>query len=98
MQEHMFLAGFLLGTLFGGAIAIKAMPRRSYGSRATREPRAPKPQLQASPDRGDVVAALQGLGFKKADAARAVDACTPAERASGVESWTRAALSRSQGG
>lgn len=50
------------------------------------------PEASTGGDRGDVVAALQGLGFKKADAVRAVDACSLAERASGVESWTRAAL------
>lgn len=52
------------------------------------------PEVSTGTDRSDVIAALQGLGFKKADAVRAVDACSLAERASGVESWTRAALAK----
>lgn len=49
--------------------------------------------LSESVDRSDVVAALQGLGFKKTDAARAADACGTGDRVD-VESWTRAALAK----
>lgn len=45
-----------------------------------------------NPDRDDVINALMNAGFKKADAVRAIDACSPTERASGLEAWTRAAF------
>jgi hypothetical protein len=50
-----------------------------------------------SPDRDDVVAALMGAGYKKADAVKATDACSMVERASGVEHWTVAALRNAHG-
>ena len=49
---------------------------------------------ESTSDRGDVISALQGLGFKKTDATRAADSCSLAERALGGESWTRAALQK----
>lgn len=103
MSENMFLVGFLAGTLFGGALTIKAMrPRRRRRASEEREfqaaPRVRQVQAarqpstaQLSTTRSDVVAALQGLGFKKADAVLYTDACLPTERAS-VEDWTRNAL------
>ncbi len=45
-----------------------------------------------NPWRDDVINALVDAGFKKADAVKAVDACSPVERASGLEAWTRAAF------
>lgn len=45
-----------------------------------------------NPDRDDVIAALVNAGYKKADAVKAVDACSLVERASGLEAWTRAAF------
>ncbi len=46
----------------------------------------------ANPDRDDVIAALVGAGFKKTEAAKAADACSLTERASGLQQWTVAAL------
>lgn len=43
-------------------------------------------------DREEVIAALYGAGYNKKTATAAVDECSLAERASGIESWTRAAL------
>lgn len=45
-----------------------------------------------NPDREDVLAALTGAGYSKAEAIAAADACTLVERAHGLESWTRAAF------
>lgn len=44
--------------------------------------------------RGDAVSALMNAGFKRLSATAAVDACTLAERAGGLESWVAAALRR----
>lgn len=52
---------------------------------------------KAAEAREEVVSALTGAGYKKGDAARAVDACSMAERES-LEAWTRSALRRAQGG
>lgn len=62
-------------------------------------PRTPEvqPQRSANPDRDDVIAALTGAGYSKAAATKAVDECTLAERASGPEHWTIAALNRAHG-
>lgn len=46
----------------------------------------------AKEQRAEVVAALVGAGYKKVAAVVAVDACTLAERAGGVESWAVAAF------
>jgi hypothetical protein len=46
----------------------------------------------AKEQRAEVVAALVSAGYKKVAAVVAVDACTLAERASGVESWVVAAF------
>lgn len=43
-------------------------------------------------DRDEVIAALYGAGYKRAEAVAAVDACSLAERAGSIESWTRCAL------
>jgi hypothetical protein len=50
-----------------------------------------------SADRADVIGALVGAGYKRAEAAKAVDACSLPERAAGLESWTMAALRRASG-
>lgn len=55
------------------------------------------PEKSANPDRDEVIAALAGAGYKKADAIKAVDACSLAERASGPEHWTIAALRHAHG-
>lgn len=62
-------------------------------------PRTPEvqPQRSANPDRDDVIAALMGAGYSKTAAVKAVDACSLAERASGVEHWTIAALRHAHG-
>lgn len=44
--------------------------------------------------RAEVIAALVGSGYKRFDAGTAVDACTFAERAGGLESWVAAAFRR----
>lgn len=44
--------------------------------------------------REDALAALVGAGYKRAVAEAALDACTPEERAGGLESWVAAALRR----
>lgn len=44
--------------------------------------------------REDAVAALTGAGYKRAAAEAALDACTLAERAGGLESWVACALRR----
>lgn len=51
----------------------------------------------ANPNRDEVVAALVGAGYKKTAANAAVDACSLAERASGVEAWTVCALRHAHG-
>lgn len=56
-----------------------------------------KAEKSATPDRDEVIAALTGAGYKKADAVKAVDACSLAERASGPEHWTIAALRHAHG-
>lgn len=56
-----------------------------------------RPEWSANPWRDEVIAALTGAGYKKADAIKAVDACSLAERASGVEQWTIAALRNAHG-
>lgn len=48
--------------------------------------------IVSSPDRDEVIDVLMGSGFSKTEAVKAVDACSLAERASGVEAWTRAAF------
>ena len=53
----------------------------------------PKEQPEVSNDRNEVIAFVMGSGYQKAEAIKAVDACSLAERASGVEPWVRAALS-----
>lgn len=45
-----------------------------------------------NPDRDDVIAALMGSGYSKADATKAADSCSLVERAHGLEAWTRAAF------
>jgi hypothetical protein len=44
--------------------------------------------------RDDAVAALTGAGYKRAAAEAALDACTLAERAGGLESWVACAFRR----
>jgi hypothetical protein len=63
-------------------------------------PRSPEvmQEKSANPDRDDVIAALMGAGYKKTEAIKAVDACSLAERASGVTMWMLAALRHAQGG
>jgi hypothetical protein len=56
-----------------------------------------RPDWSANPWRDEVIAALTGAGYKKVDAIKAVDACSLAERASGVEQWTIAALRNAHG-
>jgi hypothetical protein len=56
-----------------------------------------RPDWSANPWRDEVIAALTGAGYKKADAIKAVDACSLAERASGPEHWTVAALRHAHG-
>lgn len=53
---------------------------------------APYREPAPDPNRAEVIAVLVGAGFKKATATMAADACTPDEKASGVEQWTVAAL------
>ena len=48
--------------------------------------------IDADPNRSEVISALVGAGFKKVAASAAVDACSFADRAAGVEAWTIAAL------
>ena len=50
-----------------------------------------------NPDRDEVIAALVDSGYKKTAAVAAVDACSLAERASGVEAWTVCALRHAHG-
>ena len=50
------------------------------------------PVVESVSDHDDVVAALQGAGYTKADAGRLADACSLAERTSGVETWVVCAL------
>ncbi len=65
--------------------------------------RRPSPRIpdlverSANPDRDVVLAALMGAGYSKADAVKAVDACSLAERAAGPEHWTVAALRHAHG-
>lgn len=54
-------------------------------------------EISANPDRDVVIAALTGSGYSRAEAIKAVDACSLAERASGPEHWTVAALSKAHG-
>ncbi|HEY8926196.1 MAG TPA: hypothetical protein VIU64_17560 [Polyangia bacterium] len=51
-------------------------------------------ELEDSAVRRDAVAALTGAGYKRAAAEAAVDACSPEERAGGLESWVAAAFRR----
>jgi len=62
--------------------------------RGTRPPSAPPAPPR---ERGDVIAALIGSGYRKQDAIAAADACVAAERAT-LESWTRSALRHARGG
>ena len=55
--------------------------------------RAAETKTQAEEGGDDVIAALVGSGYKKAQATEATWACTPSERAT-VEHWTAAALRR----
>lgn len=50
--------------------------------------------LTAQAIRADALAALTGAGLKRAEAEAALDACSLAERAGGLESWVAAALRR----
>ncbi len=52
------------------------------------------PAETAKAIRADAVAALTGAGFKRAEAERALDDCTLAERAGGIDSWVQSALRR----
>lgn len=45
-----------------------------------------------NPWRNDVIEALMGAGYKKAEAAKAVDSVPLPERMPGLEAWTAAAL------
>jgi hypothetical protein len=49
-------------------------------------------EKSANPWRDDVIAALMGAGYSKTEAVKAVDECSLAERAQGLEAWTRAAF------
>jgi len=50
-----------------------------------------------NPDRDDVIAALMGSGYKKEIAIKATDACSPVERAHGLQQWTIAAFKNAHG-
>lgn len=45
-------------------------------------------------DYEDVITALTGAGYRRAEAVEAVRTCTAGERAAGIEQWTVAALRR----
>lgn len=51
-------------------------------------------RVAAETARADALAALTGAGYKRPAAEAALDACTLAERAGGLESWVAAALRR----
>lgn len=73
------------------------LPRSAPGSQVrlvVHKPRTAPSTDHRSEDRELVVAALVGSGFPKAIATAAVDQCSIAERAAGVEAWTAAALRR----
>lgn len=84
-------------------VAGKAAPRpKLYRARhpkhipiARRNVEIPVVGVPTTPDlSADVVAALVGAGYKRAEAVTAVSACTAEERAGGLEQWTVAALRR----
>ena len=51
----------------------------------------------SNPWRDDVIAALMGSGYKKADAIKAADACSMVEQHAGLEQWIVAALRNAHG-
>jgi Holliday junction resolvasome RuvABC DNA-binding subunit len=92
----MMLAGstFVVIGVLAAAAADRIRGLRAQAAHAVTSPVAPREVVEtppANPGSGEVVEALVAAGFRKAQAAKAVAACTMAEQSS-VESWTVAAL------
>jgi Holliday junction resolvasome RuvABC DNA-binding subunit len=94
----MMLAGstFVVIGVLAAAAADRIRGLRSLRAQAIRAVAVPTSRKvvetpTANPGSGEVVEALVAAGFRKAQAAKAVAACTVTEQSS-VESWTVAAL------
>lgn len=75
-----------------GIIPLERPVKRSRRS----TPNTPRETPVVNPYRDDVIAALMGSGYSKADATKAADACSLVERAHGLEAWTRAAFNNAR--